>query len=212
MFDKIIETNSKKISIQITNRGEVILKKPKNYSQKLLENFIESKQKWIEEKKRKSLELVEKYKDVIEYNTMLVLGNEKEIIYDSKCNKISSKKIYSKNKKTLISLIKKFANEIIVQKATYFSNKIGVKPLEIKIENAKKRWGVCTSKKVIKINFRACMIDEKCLDYIIIHELLHLKEFNHSKNFWLLVKKYVPNFPEIKKKLKEYGILLDLYR
>lgn len=212
MFDKIIETNSKKLSIQITNRGEVILKKPKNYSQKLLENFIESKQKWIEEKKRKSLELVEKYKDVIEYNTMLVLGNEKEIIYDSKCNKISSKKIYSKNKKTLISLIKKFANEIIVQKATYFSNKIGVKPLEIKIENAKKRWGVCTSKKVIKINFRACMIDEKCLDYIIIHELLHLKEFNHSKNFWLLVKKYVPNFPEIKKKLKEYGILLDLYR
>ncbi len=212
MFDKIIETNSKKISIQITNRGEVILKKPKNYSQKLLENFIELKQKWIEEKRRKALELVEKYKDVIEYKTILVLGNENQIIYDSKCNKISPKKMYVKNRKSLITTIKKYANEIIIQKATYFSNKIGVKPLEIKIENAKKRWGVCTSKKVIKINFRACMVDEKCLDYIIIHELLHLKEFNHSKNFWLLVKKYVPNFSEIKKQLKEYGILLDLYR
>ena len=62
MFDKIIETTNKKVSIQITNRGEVILKKPKRYKKELLDKIIESKQNWIEDHKKKILENLQKTK------------------------------------------------------------------------------------------------------------------------------------------------------
>ena len=68
------------------------------------------------------------------------------------------------------------------------------------------------SKKQIKINFRAIMLDNECFNYVLIHELSHLKEFNHSKKFWNIVKKFEPKYDIYRKKLKDYGFLLEMYR
>ena len=86
MFDKIIETTNKKVSIQITNRGEVILKKPKRYKKELLDKFIESKQKWIEDHKKKILENLQKNQNIVNGSTILINGEELRVI---KFNKIS---------------------------------------------------------------------------------------------------------------------------
>lgn len=212
MFDRIIETNSKRISIQITNRGEVILKKPKNYDIDLLNKFINSKSHWIENNRNKMLENIDKNKNIINLNSVLISGNEVKLILNADENKIYADCIKAKNEKSLILLLKKYANEIIQNKTKELSKRVGVQPEKASIENAKRRWGVCTSKKEIKINFRAIMLNDNCLNYIIIHELLHLKEFNHSTKFWNLVKKYVPNYVQIKKHLKDFAFLLELYR
>ena len=68
----------------------------------------------------------------------------------------------------------------------------------------KTRWGVCTKKNItVTLNTNLIKYDIECLDYVIIHELSHFIEFNHSTNFWKIVSKYCKNYKEIKRKLKE---------
>lgn len=212
MFDKIIETNGKRVSIQITNRGEVILKKPKNYNKDLLNKFIESKISWIESHKTKILENNKKNQNIINMTNIMICGEELPLNLNAEINEISKSYVNAKNLKSLITLLKKYANEKIQERVLKISKKIGVSPTKISIENTKRRWGVCNSKKEIKINFRAIMLDNECFEYIITHELLHIKEFNHSPKFWNLVNKYIPNYSQIKKTLKNYGFLLEMYR
>ena len=212
MFDKIIETTNKKVSIQITNRGEVILKKPKRYKKELLDKFIESKQKWIEDHKKKILENLQKNQNIVNGSTILINGEELKLIIGSKTNKINKDNVEAKTQKSLITLLKKYAQEKVLEKGKYWATKIGVEPTGFSVENTLRRWGACSSKKLIKINFRAVMLEEKYFNYILIHELTHIKEFNHSTKFWDIVKKYEPKYAEYKKALKNYGFLLEMYR
>jgi predicted metal-dependent hydrolase len=75
---------------------------------------------------------------------------------------------------------------------------------KLKKRNMKTRWGVCNLKSnTITLNTNLIKYDIECLDYVIIHELSHLLEFNHSDNFWKIVSKYCKNYKKIKNKLKE---------
>ncbi len=62
-----------------------------------------------------------------------------------------------------------------------------MKVKEVKISNAKTRWGTCNNDKIIRLNWRLIQAEPKIINYVICHELAHLKEMNHSKNFWLEV-------------------------
>jgi predicted metal-dependent hydrolase len=77
---------------------------------------------------------------------------------------------------------------------------------KIFIKNQKTCWGSCSKKKNLNFNYKILFLPEKAQDYIIIHELCHLKEFNHSKKFWGLVAKIMPNYLEIRKELKKNGL------
>ena len=82
-----------------------------------------------------------------------------------------------------------------------FEEKIPIPNLKIK--KMKTRWGVCNTKNHnVTLNIELFRYDFECLDYVIIHELAHFIEPNHSKNFWKIVEKYCPNYKEIRKKLK----------
>lgn len=74
---------------------------------------------------------------------------------------------------------------------------------KLKFRSMKTRWGVCNKKSgTITLNTKLLGYDVSCLDYVIVHELSHLLEFNHSPNFWKIVEKYCPNYKEIRKVLK----------
>lgn len=73
---------------------------------------------------------------------------------------------------------------------------------KISIKNQSTRWGSCSSKKNLNFNYRIVHLDERLLDYIIVHELCHLKEMNHSKDFWNLVASSIPEYQHLRKKLK----------
>lgn len=72
----------------------------------------------------------------------------------------------------------------------------------INIRNQKTRWGSCSKKRNLSFNYKILFLPSHISDYIITHELCHLKEFNHSRKFWNLVAETVPNCLEIKKELK----------
>ena len=85
-----------------------------------------------------------------------------------------------------------------------FKNITGLFPNKVSIKKMKTRWGSCSSNKNISINLLLAKYDYIVIDYVILHELCHLIEMNHSYKFWDLVEKYMPNYKEIKKLLNTY--------
>jgi len=76
----------------------------------------------------------------------------------------------------------------------------------VSIRDAKTRWGSCSKKRNLNFSYKVALLPPELADYIVVHELCHLKEFNHSKAFWELVERAIPGGRVIKKKLREYTL------
>jgi len=95
------------------------------------------------------------------------------------------------------------ARAAISAKVSHFSQIIGVEYRKIAIKNQKSRWGSCSEKKNLNFNYRLIFLPEELMDYVIVHELCHLLEFNHSPKFWLNVSKILPNYRQLRLRLKK---------
>ena len=76
----------------------------------------------------------------------------------------------------------------------------------VNIKNQKTRWGSCSRKGNLNFNYKIALLPSRLADYIIVHELCHLGEFNHSRKFWNLIAKTIPNYMEIRSELRENGL------
>jgi len=102
--------------------------------------------------------------------------------------------------------LKKIAKEYIVQRTGELANQLGFKFNKIRIKGQKTRWGSCSSKKNLNFNWKLILTSKVCVDYVIIHELAHTKEMNHSKNFWDLVEQCMSDYKVHRKTLKKLHI------
>lgn len=98
--------------------------------------------------------------------------------------------------------LKRKAKEIIPKKVSYYSSLMGLKPTAVKINTAKTRFGSCSSKNSLNFSARLMKYPEEAVDYVIVHELAHIKYHNHSKSFYDLIEKYMPDYKERIKMLK----------
>lgn len=98
---------------------------------------------------------------------------------------------------------RKIIKNFIVDRLEYFNNFYGYSYNKIFVKNHKSRWGSCSSAKNLNFNYRLALLTPDLADYIIVHELCHLAEMNHSERFWSLVEKTVPNHKERRRKLKK---------
>lgn len=105
-----------------------------------------------------------------------------------------TRKEYLKNKKE--------ARRIITEKLLFFNKFYNLPYKKIAIRNQRSRWGSCSKKGNLNFNFKIIFLPEHAQNYIIVHELCHLQEFNHSKNFWHLVSQTIPNYKQIRKEIK----------
>ena len=103
----------------------------------------------------------------------------------------------------LMCWYKKEVKSIFKEKLDEWSKKIGVLYNNFRVTNATSQWGSCDYKNVIRLNWRLVMAPEEIIDYILVHELCHIKHKNHSKEFWGMVEKYYPRYKEANKYLKE---------
>ena len=101
-----------------------------------------------------------------------------------------------------IAELRKAAKAYLPQRLEYFAEIMGVHPEKITITSAKKRFGSCNSKGNISFSLYLMLYPEAAIDYVIVHELAHLKELNHSKKFWDIVAKILPDYKEREKLLK----------
>ncbi len=104
------------------------------------------------------------------------------------------KKIYQKYKES--------ARRLINKKIDYFNQFYNFKYGRISVRNQKTRWGSCSRQGNLNFSYRIFFLPENLIDYIVVHELCHLGEFNHSKDFWLLVQKTIPEYLSIRHKLR----------
>ncbi len=111
---------------------------------------------------------------------------------EKESKKQKKKELYTKEE--FKKIIEKNANELIKE--------TGLKPNKITIKQIKYAWGSCSSKKNITLNLELIKYSQQAIRYVILHELCHLKYMNHSKDFWNLVEKYMPDYKQIKKEFK----------
>ncbi|QGU00309.1 hypothetical protein SYNTR_1715 [Candidatus Syntrophocurvum alkaliphilum] len=95
------------------------------------------------------------------------------------------------------------AKEKINERVEYYQYKIGKKPAKVTVKEQKKRWGSCSSKGNVNFNWKLIMAPSPVIDYIVVHELAHLVQLNHSKEFWNLVESILPDYKERRKWLRE---------
>ena len=98
------------------------------------------------------------------------------------------------------------AHEKIMQRINKHIKNTGFEPTEIKIRKLEKRWGSCTNGNKVIFNYEIAKLPFSLIDYVIIHELCHIKEKNHSKDFWNTVGKFVLNYKELEEKLEQAKI------
>lgn len=100
---------------------------------------------------------------------------------------------------------KKLARTIISQKCKIFAGEMGVTYGTISIREQKTRWGSCSSKGNLNFNWKLVLMPEDILDYVVVHELAHRVEMNHSPAFWTIVERVLPDYKERRKWLKANG-------
>jgi predicted metal-dependent hydrolase len=92
------------------------------------------------------------------------------------------------------------------ERLAYFNEKYGYKWNTVTIRKQKTRWGSCSRKGNLNFNYKIALLPKRLADYIVVHELCHLGEFNHSDKFWTLVARTIPDYKERRKELKTKGI------
>ena len=141
-------------------------------------------------------------------NKFFYLGKEYDIITDSRVKKvfIEDNNIYTKDEKMLEKWLKEETLRVFDDRYVYVFNHYeeNIKSPILKIRNMKTRWGVYNrANHTITLNSKLIEFDVEKIDYVIIHELSHIKHFDHSKAFWELVGKYCKNYKQIRKEMKD---------
>ena len=220
-FDYLIKySNRKTLNITVERDRQVIVHAPKNLSEERIREIVESKKTWIIEK----LMHVQKYpsipssKEFVSGEALMYLGkNYQLMVVDSDVEGILFDKQFkiSKNKQSEANdLFKKWYKTQAIKKiqplAIEYAKNLGVQFNECKISEMKYRWGSCTPNNNINFNWRIIKAPIFVIRYIVIHELIHLIENNHTPTFWNILSIQVPDYQKAKDWLKINGYLLEV--
>lgn len=173
---EIIKSKRKTLEIQICKDLKVIVRAPYNMKKSDIELFLAKKQEWIE----KHIAIMEKRQKELSKNRISLSDRDIRSLADE-----ASKKLPIKVK--------------------YYADIIGVDYGRITIRMQKTRWGSCSSKGNLNFNCLLMLTPEEVQNYVVIHELCHRLEMNHSKSFWKLVENAMPDYRIYRAWLKENG-------
>lgn len=216
-INKIIKSKRRTLAIEIDKTGEVIVKAPLSISNYSINDFINQKKNWIISKqyliKNRIIE-----SEQLKENKALFFGffiNIEFIIDKKNVLQFNNNTLYidDKYRNDYRKILRYWyiinARKYLIHRTNELARIYNFQINNIRINNAKGSWGSCSSKKNINLNWRLIMADKSISDYVIIHELVHTKVMNHSKNFWNLVEQIIPNYKEIRQNLKNIAHLLD---
>ena len=209
-------TRSKRKTIAIYVRdGVVDVRAPLRTPKSEIDKFVTSKSDWITKNLTRSKERTEQKRAfTLDYgDTILYLGNEYPIV-----SKIGSRVGFDDNLKhfyippnlnsgqikfACVQIYRMLAKRDLTGKVLDFAKEMNVMPIAVKINGANSRWGSCSSRKSLNFSWRLIMAGDDVVDYVVVHELSHITEMNHSKRFWAIVENVLPDYRERQSRLKE---------
>ena len=214
-------TRSKKrrktISLQIRGESEILVSAPYFTPVKEINRFVEEKQNWINKiiQKQKEDAVKNKAKEYKAGEYFLYLGQSYplEVFFERFENAgvvfwnnrfyLNAREDIDLKKYYFISWYKKKANEYINQRIDFFNLMLKLRHENIRITSAKSRWGSCSEDNNLAFSFRLIMAPPDIIDYVIVHELMHIKEKNHSPKFWQRVAAVMPAYKKHRRWLKD---------
>ena len=222
---RVERTNRKRtISLQVKN-NKLIIKTPRSVSKKTLDDLIRRKQHWIkqkailnfEEQNLKNREFIDDEKFYFrgnKYRLSLILGRKETVKIEGGLLRVSYVDDKSRGRSTIKRLLEEWyikeSTKILKARTEELAQQMRVQPYGITVKNYKSKWGSCTANNKISYNWRIIMAPDHIIDYLIVHELSHIIEPNHSKNFWYQVGNYCKDFQKKRKWLRENGHKLVL--
>ena len=171
----VIRSRRKTLSMQVKGDGQVEIRAPLRTSDAEIRRFLETHRRWLEKHLQKAQALQQAKAGV----RKLTAAETAEL--------------------------KKKAKRILPERVAYWAPLIGVRPGRIAVRCQKTRWGSCSAKGNLNFNCLLMLCPEDVLDYVIVHELCHRKELNHSPRFWAEVAKVLPDYKQPLKWLKTEG-------
>jgi predicted metal-dependent hydrolase len=209
----VTKSARKTAAIYIRKNGEVEVRCPTNFPDSKVDRFVKDNLPFIEH--RVECELANKQSrdafSISPGDKLLFLGKEYplETVQVSKVG-FDGKRFYMPNglpvediKPAIIKIYKKLAANVLKAKTEKYAQTMHITPTGVKINSAKTRWGSCSGKNSINYAWRLIMVDEHCVDYVVIHELAHIAQHNHSSKFWALVEQHCPDYKEQKQTLHD---------
>ncbi len=218
-IDKLIRSKRRTIALIVERDGTFTVRAPLRLHQAKIDSFIQQKADWITRTREKiksaqpavkkqyahgetflflgslfELKLVERQKPALQFNDGFTL----------------SQSAREKGEAYFIRWYKERAFEIISERVREYSQKHDFMPSQVKISSAKTRWGSCSSAGILNFTWRLVMAPLDVIDYVVVHELAHLRMKNHSRKFWKLVGTVCPDYKRHRKWLRENGEKLSL--
>jgi len=175
----VVYSGRSTLGLEVSRNGQVKLRAPRRVSDGALQNFARQKEAWI----------IEKYLMMEEKRKAESLQQDPDYVKDP----------------ALEQAYRRQAKARLEERAAYFASRMGVSYQRISVRAAKTRWGSCSAKGNLNFHWKLILMPPQVLDYVVVHELAHRKEMNHSPAFWAEVEKILPDYRERRKWLKTYG-------
>ena len=207
------------IELRITAQSEIRVLCPAAISDEAILDFVRSKSNWIQSKltlnaKRNSIPIPRyEHNSIWRYRGIeLPLNLEKG---DGEVALEPSRLVVRANEfdqPTIEAVLQRwFLNEAttyLTQRTAYFAEALLLNPTRVQLKTYRSMWGRCNSRGEIAYDWRVIQAPDSVIDYLVIHELSHLRHFNHSRDFWSLVASQAPNYRESKQWLRDHASVI----
>lgn len=197
--------------MQIKNSGELEVILPRGLQIMDAEKFLFRKSDWIKKHLRqnrqsrnklsllgRAIKVTQNY-DLFIKKHKIKFSNNHLFITSPSGSKVSIEEAFE-------NWLRKIAKKSLVARVHKIANSLGFKVGMITIRGQKTRWGSCSTSGNLSFNYNLLRFRKEVIDYVIIHELCHIKEMNHSAKFWKLVEKFCPDYKFLRKELKNHSL------
>lgn len=219
-IDKIIRTQRRSIALIIQRDGSLLVRAPIRASEKTIMAFVRKNAAWVQSKQDQVKSIYPQINDkkFVNGETFWYLGKTfpLEIVEDAKIP-LEYREGFFLNRKALpkaqayfIKWYKEQAAKIISERVKELATRNGFIYRQVKITSARTRWGSCNAKGSLCFSWRLVMAPLPVIDYVVVHELVHLKERNHGKGFWARVQGILPDYKQKTEWLKKNGRFLTI--
>ena len=156
----------------------------------------------IKSKRRKTSQIMVDGYEVIVRTPLAKDNSEIKKIIQNKAQWIFKKQLEFRKRTDVHFVPKKYTKRFLLKQVNSYATKVGITPSKVNIKKMRTRWGSASKNNVINLNEHLLKAPKGAIDYVILHEICHLKIRNHSHRFWELVQKFMPNYEENRKWLE----------
>lgn len=175
---EVVRSRRKTLSLELTIEGRMLLRAPLGCPKRVLQAFVDDHRDWVERKLRES---------------------------EARRRTLAAVPKFSEEE---LRTLQKRGREVFPARCAYFAPRLGVSFGRISVRRQHSKWGSCSGKGNLNFNCLLLLAPESVLDYVVVHELCHRREMNHSKRFWALVEGLCPDWRESRRWLRTNGTTL----